>query len=169
MTAGWILPLAATVRLEIKEGGRIVDAGWEFDRTMVSNHGAVQVAGNPKEPAPPCKFHNYWSIRTPPGWSCLFVPPLNRPGQPFECVAGIVDTDTYAAQSSSRSSRPRPTASTRSKRARRSCRSFRSAATAPHSRPEIGRKRADEDERRRTHRAIQSGGSWYRNQARSGR
>ncbi|RWF69831.1 MAG: hypothetical protein EOS26_24470 [Mesorhizobium sp.] len=97
MTTGWILPLAATVRLEIKDGGRVVDAGWEFDRVMVSNHGAHQVAGNPKEPAPPCKFHNYWSIRTPPGWSCLFLPPLNRPTQPFECVAGIVDTDRYAA------------------------------------------------------------------------
>ncbi|APG89923.1 DUF6065 family protein [Sinorhizobium americanum] len=97
MAAGWILPIAATVRLEIKDGGRSVEAGWEFDRVMVSNHGAHQVAGNPREPSPPCKFHNYWSIRTPPGWSCLFLPPLNRPGQPFECVAGIVDTDTYAA------------------------------------------------------------------------
>ncbi|RWO09247.1 MAG: hypothetical protein EOS07_14185 [Mesorhizobium sp.] len=97
MTTGWILPLAATVRLGIKDGGSAVDAGWEFDRVMVSNHGVHQVAGNPKEPAPPCKFHNYWSIRTPPGWSCLFLPPLNRPAQPFECVAGIVDTDTYAA------------------------------------------------------------------------
>ena len=95
MTSGWILPLAATVRLEIKNEGSTVDAGWEFDRPMVSNHGAHQVAGNPREPRPPCKFHNYWSIRTPPGWSCLFVPPLNRAGQPFECVAGIVDTDTY--------------------------------------------------------------------------
>ncbi|AJD45116.1 hypothetical protein C9413_13150 [Rhizobium sp. SEMIA 4085] len=97
MMTGWILPLAATVRLEIKEDGRSVEAGWEFDRVMVSNHGVHQVAGNPKEPGPPCKFHNYWSIRTPPGWSCLFVPPLNRPAQPFECVAGIVDTDTYTA------------------------------------------------------------------------
>ncbi|TIL53923.1 DUF6065 family protein [Mesorhizobium sp.] len=97
MTTGWILPLAATVRLEVKDGGSAVDAGWEFDRVMVSNHGAHQVAGNPKEPAALCKFHNYWSIRTPPGWSCLFLPPLNRPAQPFECVAGIVDTDTYAA------------------------------------------------------------------------
>lgn len=97
MTTGWIIPLAATVRLEIKEGGGRVDAGWEFDRVMVSNHGPHQVAGNPNEPRPPCKFHNYWSIRTPPGWSCLFLPPLNRPPQPFECIAGLVDTDSYAA------------------------------------------------------------------------
>jgi hypothetical protein len=97
LATGWILPLAATVRLEVKDAGTRVDAGWEFDRVMVSNHGAHQVAGNPKEPRPPCKFHNYWSIRTPPGWSCLFLPPLNRAPQPFECVAGIVDTDAYAA------------------------------------------------------------------------
>ncbi|MGE0283296.1 MAG: DUF6065 family protein [Rhizobiaceae bacterium] len=97
LTTGWILPLGATVRLEIADGGKVVNAGWEFDRVMVSNHGAHQVAGNPKEPSPPCKFHNYWSVRTPPGWSCLFAPPLNRSGQPFECVSGIVDTDSYVA------------------------------------------------------------------------
>ena len=97
LATGFILPLAASVRLEIKDDGTRVDAGWEFDRVMVSNHGAHQVTGNPREPRPPCKFHNYWSIRTPPGWSCLFLPPLNREDQPFECLAGVVDTDTYAA------------------------------------------------------------------------
>lgn len=97
MATGWLLPLGASVRLEISEEGKTVNAGWEFDRVMVSNHGVHQVAGNPNEPAPPCKFHNYWSIRTPPGWSCLFLPPLNRMPQPFECLAGIVDTDRYWA------------------------------------------------------------------------
>jgi hypothetical protein len=97
MATGWILPLAATVRLEIKDGGKTVDSGWEFDKVMVSNHGQHQVADNPKAPRPPCKFHNYWSIRTPPGWSCLFLPPVNRPNGVFEVLAGIVDTDTYWA------------------------------------------------------------------------
>jgi hypothetical protein len=95
LQTGWILPLAATVRLEVKDGGRTVDAGWEFDKVMVSNHAAFQVAGNPLQPRPPCKFHNYWTVRTPPGWSCLFVPPLNRPEPAFECLAGVVDTDLY--------------------------------------------------------------------------
>lgn len=98
MMIGWMVTLGATVRMQIKEGGTVVEAGWDFDRAMVSNHGAHQVAGNPREPSPPCKFHNYWSIRTAPGWSCLFVPPLNRGGQPFECVAGVVDTDQYFAE-----------------------------------------------------------------------
>jgi hypothetical protein len=97
LSTGWILPLAAEVRLEIKDGGKTVDSGWEFDRTMVSNHSPHQIAGHPNTPRPPCKFHNYWTIRTAAGWSCLFLPPLNRPNGVFEVVAGIVDTDTYAA------------------------------------------------------------------------
>ena len=97
MNTGWLLPLAATVRLEISDSGRQVAAGWEIDREMVSPHGAFQAAGNPYEPRPVLKFHNPWSIRTAPGWSCLFVPPLNRPGALFEVLAGVVDTDRYVA------------------------------------------------------------------------
>ncbi len=95
MTTGFILPLASTVRLEVRDGGATVDAGWEFDKPMVSPHGANQVAGHPNMPRPPCKFHNYWTIETPRGWSCLFLPPLNRSNPAFEIVVGIVDTDTY--------------------------------------------------------------------------
>ena len=97
MMTGYIIPLAATVRLDISNDGQTVTAGWDFDKTMVSNHGSHQVAGNPRSALPPCKFHNYWSIRTPKGWSCLFVPLLNRTNPLFEPVAGIVDTDSYVA------------------------------------------------------------------------
>src|ERR687896_237133 len=41
MTLGWIVPLAATVRLEISDDGKTVSAGWEFDRQMVSHHNAA--------------------------------------------------------------------------------------------------------------------------------
>lgn len=95
MTTGWIIPLAATVRMEIREGGAVMEAGWDFDRTMISNHGMHQVKGNPWGNRPPRKFHNYWTITTPKGWSCLFLNPMNRPNGIFEIVAGIVDTDTY--------------------------------------------------------------------------
>jgi hypothetical protein len=97
LSIGWIVPLAATVRLEITDGGRKVSAGWEFDREMVSTHGAHQAAGNPYEPRPMMKFHNPWTIRTPRGWSCLFVPPLNRPDGVIEVLSGVVDTDVYVS------------------------------------------------------------------------
>ena len=97
MMNGWIIPLAATVRVEIADRGHTVNTGWDFDRVMVSNHHPYQVAGHPAQPRPPCKFHNYWTVRTPPGWSCLFVPPLNRPNGVFEIASGVVDTDEYHA------------------------------------------------------------------------
>ena len=97
LSAGWIIPLAAEVRLDINEGGQTVTAGWEFDREMVSNHAAFQLAGSPYDPHPPMKFHNYWTIRTPEGWSCLFLPPINRPNGVIEVLSGLVDTDTYTS------------------------------------------------------------------------
>ena len=41
------------------------------------------------------KFHNKWLIKTPPGYSCLFIQPLNRIEERFEVISGVVDTDTY--------------------------------------------------------------------------
>jgi hypothetical protein len=40
------------------------------------------------------KWPNHWHIKTPPGYSCLFIQPMNR-NLPFEIISGIVDTDVY--------------------------------------------------------------------------
>lgn len=45
--------------------------------------------------APIPKWLNPWSIETPRGYSCLFVPPLNNERLEFVPFSGIVDTDTY--------------------------------------------------------------------------
>jgi hypothetical protein len=170
MSTGWIVPLAATVRLHISDDGKHVEAGWEFDRTMVSNHAAFQVAGNPLEPRPPMKFHNYWTIRTAPGWSCLFIPPLNRPQPVVQVLSGVVDTDAFptpvnfpfvATAGDGVHVLPKGTPLVQ-------VIPFRRADAALEA---VVRAETDDDEasRLRTHRAISSGGSWYRNQARAGR
>jgi hypothetical protein len=41
------------------------------------------------------KLLNPWIIETPPGYSCLFLPPLNNADDRFSIIAGIVDTDTF--------------------------------------------------------------------------
>ena len=97
LTSGWIVPLAATVRLEVSDGGATVHAGWEFDRELVSPHHGWQAAGNPWEPRALMKFHNPWAIRTPPGWSCLVTAPLNRANDVVQILSGVVDTDRYQA------------------------------------------------------------------------
>jgi hypothetical protein len=42
------------------------------------------------------KWTNAWAIKTPPGYSCLFISPLHRE-TPIIVLPGVVDTDTYSA------------------------------------------------------------------------
>jgi len=41
------------------------------------------------------KFMNAWSIKTPPGYSCLFINPMHNPSKIFTILEGVVDTDKY--------------------------------------------------------------------------
>ena len=41
------------------------------------------------------KFINKWLIKTPPGYSCLFIKPMNRLEPRFDIIPGVVDTDKY--------------------------------------------------------------------------
>jgi hypothetical protein len=41
------------------------------------------------------KILNPWKIKTPRGYSCLFVPPLNNGDDRFSIIPGIVDTDIF--------------------------------------------------------------------------
>jgi len=41
------------------------------------------------------KIINPWLIKTPPGYSSLFLPVLNNNQEKFEIIPGIVDTDIY--------------------------------------------------------------------------
>ena len=41
------------------------------------------------------KILNPWTIRTPKGYSCLFLPPMNNSDDRFSIIPGIVDTDKF--------------------------------------------------------------------------
>jgi hypothetical protein len=57
------------------------------------NHPARK--GLPDEVGYP-KWSNPWGIKTPPGYSCLFVQPFHRDSI-FTILPGIVDTDSYSS------------------------------------------------------------------------
>jgi len=44
------------------------------------------------------KILNPWKIKTPKGYSCLFVPPLNNADDRFSIIPAIVDTDTFPSE-----------------------------------------------------------------------
>jgi len=62
-------------------------------------HSTKQVEGSPfiekNKNLPFYKILNPWKIKTPKGYSCLFVPPLNNADDRFSIIPGIVDTDTF--------------------------------------------------------------------------
>ena len=64
-----------------------------------SHHDVKQVQGshflNKHGHYPLYKIKNPWHIKTPSGYSCLFVPPLNNSDDRFEILSGIVDTDSH--------------------------------------------------------------------------
>lgn len=62
-------------------------------------HPSFQLKGSPlvdkNKNFPFYKILNPWKIRTPKGYSCLFVSPLNNSDDRFSIIPGIVDTDTF--------------------------------------------------------------------------
>jgi hypothetical protein len=96
MTFGYIIPL---------DQDYVVDATETDLSISIANKTNLEPAGfHPANQLPPGlskgkehagKFHNKWIIKTPPGYSCLFVQPLNRVEDRFEIISGVVDTDSY--------------------------------------------------------------------------
>lgn len=62
-------------------------------------HNIKQLEGSPllekNKNLPFYKILNPWKIKTPKGYSCLFVSPLNNSDDRFSIISGIVDTDTF--------------------------------------------------------------------------
>lgn len=67
--------------------------------SAVDAHAPMQLLGSPllekNRNLPFHKILNPWRIKTPKGYSCLFVSPLNNSDDRFSIIPGIVDTDSY--------------------------------------------------------------------------
>lgn len=99
MNIGYIIPLAADVEFTTNNDASKIDWFCKFNKIVVDTHNSKQITSdkspNPLGNIPPLKFNNFWYIKTPPGWSTLFIPPINRGDDRFICFGGLVDTDNY--------------------------------------------------------------------------
>ena len=124
MTTGYLLKLHVDYKIEFgvkrnKEGKPLTRILTSLDESGVNHvmkskgvniadpkpHPPVQVEGSPiiekngGMDYPFLKINNPWKIKTPRGYSCLFVNPLNNPSQDyFTIIPAIVHTDTYYFQ-----------------------------------------------------------------------
>jgi hypothetical protein len=97
MSAGYIMPLAMDVNIRSNGDNKLIDSS---SNHAVQFHGVEQLGGktSPTYPGPAIKFINRWIIKTRPGWSTLFIPPLNQLEDRFTCLSALVDTDRYHKQ-----------------------------------------------------------------------
>lgn len=61
----------------------------------IETHPQRQIPGSPMEGHTILKFMSPWIIETPPEYSLLFLPPINRLEIPIVPLVGLVDSDTY--------------------------------------------------------------------------
>lgn len=97
MALGYYIPLAADVRVRTNHDCTQFKVH-HGDVHIVDFHDSYQVGGDHKiikNQGRILKFINHWVIRTAPGWSTLFISPLNHFNAPFTAIAGMVDTDVY--------------------------------------------------------------------------
>ena len=100
MTNGYIIPFfqeyLITVDYENQKWSFEASASPYWNETTPKIHEPQQLPKNYQETNLPAgKFANKWIIKTPPGYSCLFVHPMNTPKTDFEIISGIIDTDIY--------------------------------------------------------------------------
>ncbi len=95
MTSGFLMPLAADVKIE--DGVFTWDKNALGGETPINFHENIQVKGTPlyHEEFFLVRFNNFWTIETPPGYSLLVMHPANRPDLPFLTSTGLVDSDAY--------------------------------------------------------------------------
>jgi len=94
LTSGYIIPTYCDLIIKKDENGNRtfttpIDTNIEF-------HSVEQAPYHPKasnQMYP--KWINPWGIKTPKGYSSLFIPPLHSLNEYFSILPGLVDTDKY--------------------------------------------------------------------------
>ena len=95
MTAGYILYTQVDVQVTQVDG--LPYFHWS-SQDAISFHPIDQAPLHPaKKDAPYPKWSNPYAIKTPPGYSTLFLPPMHNPNGIFTVLEGLVDTDIYSA------------------------------------------------------------------------
>ena len=97
LSSGYIIPTYADLWVSNNNFGKKIYS-ISNRNTYIPAHDFAQAPYHPAstgEPYP--KLLNPWSIKTPKGYSCLFIPPVHHSNTYFSVLEGIVDTDTYNA------------------------------------------------------------------------
>jgi hypothetical protein len=97
LAAGYIVPLWSDI-LVTKNDEKMPYLQWKTNRAVFEVWHQSQVSNYeiPNGFSPIVfKYMHGWTIKTPPGWSCLITHPIGYSNVPFKAISGIVDTDNF--------------------------------------------------------------------------
>ena len=98
MTGGYFIKTFTDLTIRKDNNGEY-EYFWAFDvgDSTITKHPAFQIENykgtNNAQYIP--KLRNPWGVKTPQGYSCLFIPPMHQPPIGIKILEGIVDTDKY--------------------------------------------------------------------------
>jgi hypothetical protein len=95
LTLGYILLWPCQLSFEVFDDGAKVSWHSDFPHQVVATHQFYQIRGAPESTRAALKLMSFWTIHTPPVWSTLFTPLLNRAHPFFDVFSGVVDSDRY--------------------------------------------------------------------------
>jgi hypothetical protein len=96
ITAGYVIKTHTDLYVKNEEG--VIGFEWANDtQDTITFHPAYQLVNYKQLDLPhgAPKIRNPWGIKTPKGYSCLFISPPHRPASGVRILEGIVDTDRY--------------------------------------------------------------------------
>jgi hypothetical protein len=99
LSTGYVIKTWTYILIKRDEKGG-VDVSWSLDTyaKAVEGHSPEQAVGYPVPfgyDDTVLKFINPWRIKTPEGYSTMFLQPPHREDLPFKIIPGFVDTDTF--------------------------------------------------------------------------
>lgn len=94
MVAGYLIKSTADVYVSTRDGEPFYQ--WST-LELIDFHPIEQAPNHPYQNGTIYpKWHNHWSIKTPKGYSALFMQPVHRESV-FKILPAVVDTDTFTA------------------------------------------------------------------------
>jgi hypothetical protein len=93
-STGYYMPLWSDCLIKQEDGFPTIN--WNVSEPVFDTWPQVQVSSfnfGKEYSNVAFKYLHGWTIKTPPGWSCLFTHPVAYPDLPFKSISGIVDTD----------------------------------------------------------------------------
>ena len=94
LTIGYQILLPANIEWSNKSNSFISHSHIPLNSDHVKSQTEGLVIPEEYDPQPH-KWLNSWHIKTPKGYSCLFIHPMNRLDLPFMSFGGVVDTDKH--------------------------------------------------------------------------